>query len=71
VSDVIEGIGSRNAVFPFRLLLSFVGDLPGDWRVWPLLGFGVRTLDGELPDSLERAESWLIGGWLWNRQNMW
>lgn len=67
VSEVMEGIGSRSAPF-FLLLLpplfSFplLGDFAGDLRVCPLSAFGVRTVDGELPDSYDFALSWLMGG---------
>lgn len=63
-SDVIEGMGSRSTAFPLRLLLSLVGDRPGDFRVWLLSGFGVIVLDGEVADSFDRDETWLSGGWL-------
>ena len=75
-SEVIEGIVSRKGAFPARLLpsllsLASLGDLLGDCLIWLLLAFGVSALDGELPESYDLALSWLIGGWLWNRQKTW
>lgn len=56
-SDVIDGIGSRNLPFPFRLLLSLVGERPGERRVEPLSGFDVSVLTGETSDSFDRDET--------------
>lgn len=74
VSEFIEGIGSRRGALPARLLslsrpsLPFREGVPGDRRDCPLFALGERTLECGLPDSLERALIWLIGGLLWYKQ---